>query len=112
MQSSKDAVEVPNSKVNTGKVKPADTIKPSCATLRLTPSKFQVWAAKARGWVQQSNLLAAEVNVQHLYMTSLLDKDTQQKVKAMPEYAMADAFKVLQLVEKVHDTANPLFVKH
>ena len=29
----------------------------------------------------------------------------------MPEYAMADAFKVLQLVEKVHDTANPLSVK-
>ena len=103
--------QVPNIKINPGKVKPADTIKPACAKLKLTPSEFQVWAAKARGWVQQSNFLANDINVQHLYMTSMLDKETQQKVEAMPEYAMANASEVLQLVERGHDTANPLFVK-
>ena len=61
--------------------------------------------------MQQSNFLAADINVQHLYMTSVMDKETQQKVEAKPEYAMADAYEVLQLLEKVHDTANPLFVK-
>ena len=44
VQSCKNCVEVTNSKVDAGKVKSADTIKPSCATLRLTPSEFQVWA--------------------------------------------------------------------
>ena len=44
-------------------------------------------------------------------MNSILDKDTQQKVESMPEYSTADAFEVLQLVELVHDIANPLFVK-
>ena len=29
----------------------------------------------------------------------------------MAEYATAYAYKVLKVVEKVHDTANPLFVK-
>ena len=49
MQTREDAVEVTDSKVDTGKVKPADTNKPSCATLRLTPSEFLVWATKATG---------------------------------------------------------------
>ena len=79
--------------------------------MKLSPSEFQVWAAKARGWVQHSNFLAVEVNVQQLYMNAVLDKEVQQKVESFPEYAMAGAFEVLQLVEGVHNTANPLVVK-
>ena len=79
--------------------------------MKFTPSEFQVWAAKARGWVLKSNFLAAEINVHHLYMNAILDKETQQKAEALPEYATSDVFEVLQLVEGVHDTANPLFVK-
>ena len=101
-----------NSKVKDPlRIKSAETIKPGCASLKLTSSEFQTWAAKARGWVQQSNFTATDINVQHMYMTSVLDRETQQKVEAMAEYATADAYKVLKLVEKVHDTANPLFVK-
>ena len=79
--------------------------------MKFTPSEFQVWAAKARGWVLKSNFLAAEINVHHLYMNAILDKETQQKAEALPEYATSDVFEVLQLVEGVHDTANTLFVK-
>ena len=43
--------------------------------MKLSPSEFQVWAAKARGWVKKSDFLAAEVTVQHLYMNALLDKE-------------------------------------
>ena len=93
------------------RVKPVDSLKPPCVSLKLTPSEFQVWAAKARGWVQQSNFTCAEINVQHLFLTSILDKDTQQKVEAMEQYNEADAYEVLRLVEEVHNAANPLFVK-
>ena len=43
----KDSVGVLNVKVDSGK--PADTIKPGCATWKLPPSEFQVWTAKAGG---------------------------------------------------------------
>ena len=39
-------------KADVRKVKPADTIKPDRASLKLSSSEFQVWAAKATGWVQ------------------------------------------------------------
>ena len=61
--------------------------------------------------MQQSNFTAADINVQHLYMTSVLDKETQQKVEAIRECVMANANEVLQLMDKVHDTAKLLFVK-
>ena len=105
------SILVSDVKADTVKVKPADTIKPSCATLKLTPSEFQIWARKARGWVEQSNFITAKLNVQHLYLNAILDREVQQKVEALPEYEMADAFEVLSLVERVHDSANPLFVK-
>ena len=111
IQAVEDSIVVADVKVDVGKVKPADTIKPNCASLKLTPSEFQVWLVKAKDWIQQSNFLAAEVNVQHLYVNSILDKETQQKVEALAEYEASDAFEVLVLVERVHDTANPFFVK-
>ena len=40
-----------------------------------------------------------------------MDKDIQLKIKALHEYGVADALEVLKLVEKVHNFANPLFVK-
>ena len=111
MQDRESSVLVSDVKADVRKVKPADTIKPGCAVLKLTPSEFQVWAAKARGWIQESYFIIAEVNVQHLYLNAILDKEVQQKVEALPEYAEADAFEVIRLVERVHDAASPLFVK-
>ena len=50
MRAHKDTIQVPDSKVKgPGRIKPADTIKPSCGTLKLTPSEFQTWAAKGKG---------------------------------------------------------------
>ena len=63
LYTSEDSVVVADIKVDAGKVKPADTIKPSCSSLKLSPSEFQMWEAKARVWVQQSSFLAAEINV-------------------------------------------------
>ena len=93
------------------RIKPADTIKPGCASLKLTLNEFQVWAAKATGWVQEYNFILAEVNVQHLYLNAILDKEVQQTVEALPEYAAANSFEIIKLVERVHNAANPLFVK-
>ena len=98
-------------KADVRKVKPADTLKPDRASLKLTPSEFQVWAAKATGWVQESNFMLAEVNVQHLYLNAILDREVQQKVETLPEYAAANSPEVIKLVEQVHNAANPLFVK-
>ena len=92
-------------------MKSADALKPAPASLKLTPCEIQLWAAKARGWVQESNFMVAEVNVQHLYLNAILDREIQQKVEALPESATANSLEVLQLVEQVHDAANPLFVK-
>ena len=47
VQTCKDSVVVADIKVDAGKVKPADTIKPSCSSLKLSPSEFQVRAIKA-----------------------------------------------------------------
>ena len=91
----KDSVVVAGVKVDSKKVKPADTIKSWCATLKLSSTEFQEWAAKTKGLVEQSNFLAAEVNVQRLFMNAVLDKETQQKVESMPEQATAYAFEVL-----------------
>ena len=55
--------------------------------------------------------MIADVSVQHLYLNAIIDKEIQLKIKALPEYIAADALEVLKLVEKVHDAANPLFVK-
>ena len=55
--------------------------------------------------------MIADVKVQHLYLNAVLDKEIQLKIEALPEYGVADALEVLKLVEKVHDSANPLFVK-
>ena len=50
MRAHKDTIQVPDSKVKgPGRIKPADTIKPSCGTLKLTPSEFHTWAAKGKG---------------------------------------------------------------
>ena len=49
--------------------------------------------------------------MQHLYLNAILDKEVQQKVEALPEYAAANSLEVIKLVEQVHDAANPLFVK-
>ena len=38
-------------------------------------------------------------------------KKIQLKIKALPEYGVADDLEVLKLVEKVHNSANPLFVQ-
>ena len=51
-------------KADVRKMKSADAIKPGLASLKLTPSEFQVWAAKVTGWVQESNFIVTEVNVQ------------------------------------------------
>jgi hypothetical protein len=99
------------SKPDTKKLKSADAIKPGMASLKLSPSEFQVWMGKAAGWVEQSNFMIADVKVQHLYLNAVLDKDIQLKIEALPDYGVADALEVLKLVEKVHDSANPLFVK-
>ena len=53
----------------------------------------------------------ADVKIQHLYLKAVLDKEIQLKVEALPEYGLADALQVLKLVERVYDSANPLFVK-
>ena len=98
-------------KPDTEKVERADAIKPGLASLELSPSEFQVWASKAAGWVQESNFMIADDKVQHLYLNAILDKEIQLKIKALPEYVDSDALEVLKLVEKVHDAANPLFVK-
>ena len=66
---------------------------------------------KAAGWVEQSNFMVADLKVQHLYLNVVLDKEIQLKVEALPEYGLADALQVLKLVERVHDSSNPLFVK-
>ena len=47
-------------KPDTKKVKSADAIKPGMASLKLSPSEFQVWAGKTAGWVQESNFMNAE----------------------------------------------------
>ena len=93
------------------KVKSADAIKPDKASLKLSPMEFRIWSAKASGWVKQSNFLLAEVDVQHLYVNAIIDKEIQLKIESLPEYAESDALEMLDLVEKVHDAANPLFVK-
>ena len=93
------------------KVKSAEAIKPDKASLKLSPTEFRIWSAKASGWVKQSNFLLAEVDVQHLYVNAIIDKDIQLKIEALPEYAESDALQMLDLVERVHDAANPLFVK-
>ena len=72
------------------KMKSADAIKPVLASLKLTLSEFQVWAAKVTGWVEESNFMIAEVNVQQLYLKRILDRKVQQKVKALPKYATAN----------------------
>ena len=77
VQDRENSMMVSEVKADVRKVKPADTIKPGCASLKLTPSEFQVWAAKATGWVQESNFMLAEVNVQHLYLNAILDKKVQ-----------------------------------
>ena len=93
------------------KIKSADAIKPAVASLKLSPTEFQIWSAKAAGWVKESNFLNADVSVQHLYLNAIIDKEIQLKIEALPEYVEADSLVILQLVEKVHDAANPLFVK-
>ena len=98
-------------KPDTKKVKSADAIKPAPASLKLSPTEFQIWSAKAAGWVKESNFMIADVSVQHLYLNAIIDKEIQLKIEALPEYAELDALEVLQLVERVHDAANPLFVK-
>ena len=98
-------------KAEVKKVKSADALKPAPASLILTRSEFQVWATKGRGWVQESNFMVAEVNMQHLYLNAIFDREIQQKVEALPEYALASSLEVLQFVEQVHSAANPLFVK-
>ena len=62
-------------KADIRKVKSADAINPDLPYLKLTPSEFQVWAAKATGWVQESSFMIAEVNMQHLYLNAILDKE-------------------------------------
>ena len=52
-----------------------------------------------------------DVSVQHLYLSAIIEKEIQLKIQALPEYIEADALEVLKLVERVHDAANPLFVK-
>ena len=99
------------SKTDSKKLKSADAIKPGMASLKLSPSDFQVWMGKAAGWVEQSNFMIADVKVQHLYLNAVLDKEIQLKIEALPEYTLSDALQVLKLVERVHDSANPLFVK-
>jgi hypothetical protein len=99
------------SKPDSKKIRSADGIKPAVASLKLSPSDFQVWMGKAAGWVEQSNFMVADVKVQHLYLNVVLDKEIQLKVEALPEYGLADALPVLKLVERVHDSSNPLFVK-
>ena len=111
VQDRENSMVVSEVKADVRKVKPADTIKPGCASLKLTLNEFQVWAAKATGWVQEYNFILAEVNVQHLYLNAILDKEVQQTVEALPEYAAANSFEIIKLVERVHNAANPLFVK-
>ena len=53
--------------------------------------------------------MIADVNVQHLYLNAIIDKEIQLKIEALPEYIDADALEVLKLVEKVHDAANTFF---
>ena len=55
--------------------------------------------------------MIADVKVQHLYLNASLDREIQQKVKALPEYITVDSLEAIKLVEQVHDAANPLFVK-
>ena len=93
------------------KLKSADSIKPGLASLKLSPTEFQVWMAKAEGWIVQSNFMIADVKVQKLYVNAVLDKEIQLKVEALPEYNLSDALQVLKLVEQIHDSSNPLFVK-
>ena len=61
-------------KPDTKKIKSADAIKPALASLRLSPTEFQIWSAKAAGWVKESNFFSAEVSVQHLYLNAIIDK--------------------------------------
>ena len=98
-------------KPDTKKVKSADAIKPAPASLKLSPTEFQIWSAKAAGWVKESNFLSADVSVQHLYLNAIIDKEIQLKIESLPEYAEADSLEILELVKQVHDAANPLFVK-
>ena len=98
-------------KPDTKKVKSAESIKPGLASLKLSPSEFQVWKGKASSWEQESNFTIADVKVHHLYLNAILDEEIQLKIEALPEYFESDALEVLKLVEKVHDAANPLFVK-
>ena len=98
-------------KPDTKKVKSAEAIKPAPASLKLLPSEFQIWAVKAAGWVQESNFMLSDVSVQHLYLNAIIDKEIQLKIEALPEYVDADALEIIKLVEKVHNAANPLFVK-
>ena len=100
-----------DSRTDSKKLKSAEAIKPPVASLKLSPSDFQVWMGKAAGWVEQSNFMIADVKVQHLYLNAVLDKEIQLKIEALPEYTLSDALQVLKLVERVHDSANPLFVK-
>ena len=66
------------------KLKSADAIKPGLAYLKLSPTEFQVWMAKAAGWIEQSNFMIADVKVQKLYVNAVLDKEVQLKVEALP----------------------------
>ena len=98
-------------KSDSKKLKSADLIKPGMASPKLSPSEFQVWMGQGAVWVEQSNFMIADVRVQHLYLNAVLDKEIQLKVEALPKYGLTDALQVLKLVEQVHDSANPLFVK-
>ena len=48
-QDRENSMIVSEVKADVRKIKPADTIKPDCASLKLTPSEFQEWAAKMTG---------------------------------------------------------------
>ena len=87
MQDRESYVLVSNVKANVRKVKPADTVKPGCAALKVPQSQLQEWAGKARGWIQESNFMIAEINVYYHYLNAILDRKVHQKGEALPEYA-------------------------
>ena len=93
MQDRESYVLVSNVKANVRKVKPADTVKPGCAALKVPQSQFQEWAAKARGWIQESNFMITEINVYYHYLNAILDRKVQQKGEALPEYAVRTLLK-------------------
>ena len=72
-------------KPDTKKVKSAEAIKPAPASLKLSPSEFQIWAVKVAGWVQESNFMLSDVSVQHLYLNAIIDKEIQLKIEALQE---------------------------